>query len=108
MVEWMPESLRSPDYPVARPRVYIIDFETAVEFPESSLPEERRCTGLRLPWGVSSESYARPVPPEIILGLAYDPFKLDVWQLGKSISDFKVPCVPQPAPPPSPDGVRCC
>ena len=31
------------------------------------------------------------MPPEVLSGKPYDPFKLDVWQLGKSISDFKVP-----------------
>ena len=33
------------------------------------------------------------MPPEVLSGKPYDPFKLDVWQLGKSISDFKVPLV---------------
>lgn len=88
MVEWMPESILSKDPQVSRPRVYIIDFESAVEFPEDCPPSERRCIGL--PPGMCEKTYTRAMPPEMASGLPYDPFKLDVWQLGKSFSDFKV------------------
>ena len=33
------------------------------------------------------------MPPEFLSGEPYDPFKLDMWQLGKSFSDFKVPSI---------------
>ena len=36
------------------------------------------------------KEYARPVPPEVTSGKPYDPFKLDVWQLGTSLKGFKV------------------
>jgi hypothetical protein len=36
------------------------------------------------------EKYGRPHAPEFSSGIAYSPFKLDVWQLGISFSDFKV------------------
>lgn len=36
------------------------------------------------------DEYSRDVPPEVKSGEPYDPFKLDVWQLGTGISDFKV------------------
>jgi len=32
-----------------RPRVYVIDFETAVEFPPDTLPENRLCNDLPVP-----------------------------------------------------------
>lgn len=37
------------------------------------------------------KKYARAVPPEVTSGKPYDPFKLDVWQFGKSLENFKVP-----------------
>ncbi|KAF9456179.1 hypothetical protein BDZ94DRAFT_1327147 [Collybia nuda] len=33
--------------------------------------------------------YARPLAPEFDSGKPYDPFKLDILQLGKSFSDIK-------------------
>ncbi|GJE86788.1 kinase-like domain-containing protein [Phanerochaete sordida] len=94
MVEWMPESLRSTDLQVSRPRVYIIDLETAVEFPEACPLHERRCARLKLPLGVPPEEYARPVPPEILDGQPFDPFKVDVWQFGTGFSSFKSTIAP--------------
>ena len=37
-----------------------------------------------------AEKYARPHAPEFASGKAYCPFKLDIWQLDHSLSDFKV------------------
>ncbi|KAJ3000185.1 hypothetical protein NUW54_g6824 [Trametes sanguinea] len=74
-----------------RPRVYSTDFEVAVKFPSGVPFEECRVSGY--PTGGSypedTKLYARPVPPEIPSGIPYDPFKLDVWQFGTSLSDFK-------------------
>ncbi|PIL28177.1 hypothetical protein GSI_09714 [Ganoderma sinense ZZ0214-1] len=64
VIQWVPESLRLEYHsPSSRPR---------------------RPSGGSLP-GPSG----RPMPPEVLSGEPYDPFKLDVWQLGKSVSDFK-------------------
>ncbi|GJE86785.1 kinase-like domain-containing protein [Phanerochaete sordida] len=89
MVEWMPESLCSGAISPSRPQVYMIDFECAVEFSADSLPDERRCIGIPLGDTMEVDEYLRPVPPEVASGMPYDPFKLDVWQLGTDLADFK-------------------
>ena len=74
---------------MSRPRVYLIDFEVAVEFP-SDCPADQ-CVSIGLPIGGSvpqPEMYSRPCPPELVSGKPYCPFKLDVWQLGRSLWDF--------------------
>jgi hypothetical protein len=70
---------------ISRPRVYLIDFETAVQFPAGCPLTERVSVGFPF-----AEKYSRPHAPEFASGKAYNPFKLDVWQLGYSFSDFKV------------------
>ena len=72
---------------ISRPRVYLIDFETAVQFPAECPSIERGSVGLPL---ADAEKYARPHAPEFASGKPYCPFKLDVWQLGSSFSGFKV------------------
>ncbi|PIL28175.1 hypothetical protein GSI_09712 [Ganoderma sinense ZZ0214-1] len=89
LIQWVPESLGlSYKAPPSRPRVYMNDFELAVCFPDDMPPEERVCIGP--PYGGSLPGHSgRPMPPEVLSGKPYDPFKLDVWQLGTSINDFK-------------------
>jgi len=72
-----------------RPRVYLVDFETAVEFaPECT---DQVCAGLPIGIGFAAESYARRHAPEFASGGPYNPFKLDIWQLGTSLaSQFQV------------------
>ncbi|TFY71731.1 hypothetical protein EVG20_g1271 [Dentipellis fragilis] len=82
LVEWQPESLRTMTVPMTRPRVYINDFETAIMFEPDTDPSECTCTGC--PMG-NPDTYTRPVIPEILKEEPYDPFKLDVWQLGVSL-----------------------
>ena len=82
LVEWLPESINERSS-MTRPRVYIIDFETAVEFPENSLESERVCSSLPFP----KEVYSRPVVPEAENGEAYCPFRMDVWQFGTELQD---------------------
>ena len=57
------------------------------------MPESERVS-MGLPLGGSltmePENCARPHAPEFASGIGYSPFKLDVWQLGISFSDFKV------------------
>ena len=72
---------------ITRPRVYLIDFESAVQFPAGCPSNDRVSVGLPLP---DEEKYSRPHAPEFGSGKAYCPFKLDVWQLGNSFSGFKV------------------
>ena len=76
------------------PRVYLIDFEVAVMFPPECPADE--CISVGLPVGGSfpdSENYTRPCPPEVENGKSYNPFKLDVWQLALSFTEFRVNCL---------------
>ena len=91
VVQWHPESLRTMKVSFTRPRVYLIDFEVAVQFPIECPETERLSIGLPLGGSFTDpEQYARPHAPECASGIPYSPFKLDVWQLGISFSDFKV------------------
>ena len=85
VVQWHPESLRTMKISISRPRVYLIDFETAVQFSAGCPSIERVSVGYPV-----TENYSRPCAPELASGKAYNPFKLDVWQLGNSFSGFKV------------------
>ncbi|KDR77466.1 hypothetical protein GALMADRAFT_39225, partial [Galerina marginata CBS 339.88] len=80
MVEWCPASLNH-GRSITRPRVYIIDFETAVQFPETSKQSDRVC----LDWPFKREVYGRPIPPELECGDPYSPFMLDMWQFGSDL-----------------------
>ncbi|KAF8815006.1 hypothetical protein BYT27DRAFT_7249494 [Phlegmacium glaucopus] len=52
--------------------------------------ESMRLTGYPLGGSVTDPAkYARPHAPEFASGNPYTPFKLDVWQLGKSLENFK-------------------
>ena len=74
--------------PISCPWVYLIDFETAVQFPAVCPSIERVLVGLPV---AGAETYARSHAPEFASGEAYCPFKLDdIWQLGSSFSGFKV------------------
>ena len=75
-----------------RPRVYLIDFEVAIQFSAECPEAERVSIGPPLGGSFTTklENYARRHAPEFASGIAYCPFKLDVWQLGNSFSDFKV------------------
>ncbi|KAK7691871.1 hypothetical protein QCA50_005275 [Cerrena zonata] len=85
LVDWHPESMLSNETAVSKPRVYIIDFEFAVEFPADCPSEERLCVGLPCTkW--YADDYTRPYPPEINESIPWCPFKLDIWQLGYSFT----------------------
>ena len=91
VIQWHPESLRTMKISFTRPRVYLIDFEVAIQFPAECSETERVSIGLPLGGSFTEpEEYARRQAPEFTSGIAYCPFKLDVWQLGISFSDFKV------------------
>ncbi|KAL1685106.1 hypothetical protein GGG16DRAFT_129605 [Schizophyllum commune] len=89
LMQWHPESVLVGRNPVSRPRVYLIDFETAVEFSSDIPPPDRLCVGLPQGGGVASPSrYNAPQIPEMATGEPYDPFKLDVWQLASCFKSF--------------------
>ena len=92
VVQWHPESLGTMKVSFTRPRIYLFDFEVAVQFPAECPETERVSTGLPLggSFPMEPEKYSRPHAPEFASGISYSPFKLDVWQLGISFSNFKV------------------
>ena len=77
---------------ISRPRVYLIDFETAVYFSPHTPEWQRICVGRPIDGSLRAgpKGYGRPIPPEVAVEEPYDPYKLDVWQLGASFSDFHV------------------
>ena len=90
-MQFYPESLLTGVVPVSRPRVYLIDFESAIEFPIDYPPPERVCVGLPCINSLSDvDKYTAPRIPEMDTGEPYNPFKLDVWQLATSLLDFDV------------------
>ncbi|KAF4617421.1 hypothetical protein D9613_006198 [Agrocybe pediades] len=90
LVQWQPESLLTNKISPSRPRVYLTDFETAIQFPRHYKKSECLVTGLPLAGSIMNEAkYARPRAPECMSGSPYSPFKLDVWQLGISLRFFK-------------------
>jgi serine/threonine protein kinase len=92
LVQWHPESLATKKISTSTPRVYLTDFEVAVEFPAECPAEDQLCNGLPINGSFSLEKYSRPHAPELQSGKSYNPFKLDIWQLGTCFSQprFKV------------------
>ncbi|KAF8958024.1 kinase-like domain-containing protein [Flammula alnicola] len=91
VIQWFPESLHIKKISPSRPRVYLIDFELAVSFPEDLPHEECLSIGYPLCGSVPTiGDYGRPPAPEFVSGKPYSPFKSDVWQLGRSLADFRV------------------
>ncbi|KAJ3493871.1 hypothetical protein NLJ89_g10919 [Agrocybe chaxingu] len=90
MVEWMPESINERGG-MTRPRVYIIDFETAVAFPED-VPESQRMLS-EVPFPVPE--YSRQRAPEWREGQPYCPFRMDIWQLGSDLRDSYPTGIPE-------------
>lgn len=59
--------------------MYLIDFESAVEFEEDATSSARLCRDLPFP----ADIYKRPMAPELSVNdPLYCPFSLDIWQLG--------------------------
>jgi hypothetical protein len=83
LVQWHPESILVDIVSRSKPRVYIIDFEVAVQFPTECSSHERLCTWIPCGGSMTDPTqYCRPCIPEMPADIPYDPFKLDVWQLG--------------------------
>lgn len=87
VIQWHPESLLNNLTP-SIPRVYLIDFELAIMFPDDCPVHERVCVGV--PTGGSVRRNFRSRPKEVSSNGPYDPCKLDVWQFGESIKKYKV------------------
>jgi hypothetical protein len=85
LLDWHPESIHSRKQ--TRPRVYIIDFEMAVDFPSDSDSANRLVSGFPCP---KVEKYMRPQAPELMENSLYCPFKLDIWQFGTDLKCVKV------------------
>ncbi|KAF8901325.1 hypothetical protein CPB84DRAFT_968469 [Gymnopilus junonius] len=83
MIEWCPESIKE-GRAITRPRVYLIDFETAVEFPEDLAESDLLCVGIP----IEKEFYARKLPDEVKEDAPYNPFLLDIWQFGFDLKEY--------------------
>ena len=79
--------MRTKTLPTSRPRVYLIDFETAICFPEDRPYDECLCSGM--PFG-DDDNYAQPYPIFISENKEYNPFYLDLWQLAYYFQFLKV------------------
>ncbi|KIM39637.1 hypothetical protein M413DRAFT_194420 [Hebeloma cylindrosporum] len=79
-----------------RPRIYMIDFETAVEFPPDTPLENRFCNDFPIP-AHAAHLYRRPKPDELTHEpLLYCPFRLDIWQFGYDlVKYFSTTAVPE-------------
>ncbi len=86
-MQFFPESLKAGKVSLYRPRVVLIDFESAVQFPLDTPVAEQVVRG---PPRGTWKTYGRKCPPDVYTGTPYDPYKSDVWQLGRSLRDFRV------------------
>jgi hypothetical protein len=87
LLEWHPESLRVTGVRgIDRPRVYMIDFETAIDFGANADP--RVC--LSRSWPFPKDTYDRPLAPELENGDDYCPFDLDIWQFANGFRNIRV------------------
>jgi len=73
----------------SHPRVYLTDFETAIQFSEG---EAFICYGLPVGGPIDPNSYGRSSPDDVLSGLGYNPFPVDVWQFFTGLEQlgFKV------------------
>ncbi|KAL7283814.1 hypothetical protein ACG7TL_003254 [Trametes sanguinea] len=79
MLQWYPESLATMHVPLTRPRVYLHDFEFAVDFCNPDATTELG----------PMEGCIRNLAPEVYSGTLYDPFKADIWLFGDSFATFQ-------------------
>jgi hypothetical protein len=70
VIQWHPDSLRTMKVSFTRPRVYLIDFEVAIQFPPECLESERVSVGFPLGGSFTQqEHYARRHAPSLLLDL---------------------------------------
>ncbi|KAJ3783396.1 hypothetical protein GGU10DRAFT_360987 [Lentinula aff. detonsa] len=77
LVEWQPDSLKRGAISVAHPRVWLIDFENAMSFPEDTPYGECKCT---TPDFLKRDNYGRPYDAAFMGDLSFNAFTLDLWQ----------------------------
>ncbi|KAF9047864.1 hypothetical protein BJ165DRAFT_1610537 [Panaeolus papilionaceus] len=82
LVQWQPESMIKRA--TARPRVWIIDFEDSVMFPEDIDQADMKVE--KFPQVL--EDCTHPLTPEVFKPDPYCPFKLDVWQFAQELKAF--------------------
>jgi len=83
LLDWHPQSLLLQS--ATRPRVYIIDFETAVEFDINTKLEDCLISGMPFP----DDVYERERAPECNGSGPHCPFQSDIWQFGSGFSCFR-------------------
>ncbi|KAF8187529.1 hypothetical protein BJ912DRAFT_1109354 [Pholiota molesta] len=89
LIQYHAESLKTMSILPSRPRVFLIDFEVAIEFPPECPVEEQVVTGIPAGGSFRNDGYTRPHAPEYISGKPYSPFKLDIWQMASSLTDVR-------------------
>ncbi|KAL8283408.1 hypothetical protein RQP46_005818 [Phenoliferia psychrophenolica] len=68
------------------PQYYINDYEWSVQFSPDSSESSMLVQGFPLQaYGITLDEYKRPIPPEVLTGEPYCPFRMDVFQLGTSL-----------------------
>ncbi|THU81744.1 hypothetical protein K435DRAFT_823370 [Dendrothele bispora CBS 962.96] len=65
LVQWQPESLLMQRVSHSHPRVYLTDFELAIQFPEGA---ECICYGLPSGGSIAHNSYGRSCPDDVLSG----------------------------------------
>jgi hypothetical protein len=79
LIQWHPESMLTMEIAPSRPRVYLIDFEVAIEFPPERPVDECLITGYPLGGSFTDITrYTRAHAPECASGEPYSPFKLSL------------------------------
>ncbi|KAK7055194.1 kinase-like domain-containing protein [Favolaschia claudopus] len=82
LCEYMPCSLAERH--AIPPRVFLIDFESAIEFSADSRPEDRLVDS-----HFFGDTFTRGKAPETLRkGVPFDPFALDIWQLGYKLAMY--------------------
>ncbi|KIM39635.1 hypothetical protein M413DRAFT_447109 [Hebeloma cylindrosporum] len=83
VIDLVPRSMKGRSW--MRPRVYMIDFETAIEFPTDT---PMVCGDFPFP-AHAAHLYQRPKPDELTHDpLLYCPLRLDVWQFGHDLVKY--------------------
>ncbi|KAK7461110.1 hypothetical protein VKT23_009036 [Stygiomarasmius scandens] len=89
LVQWQPESLLMHRVSHSHPRVYLTDFETAIQFSEG---EAFICYGLPVGGPIDLNSYGRSSPDDVLSGLGYNPFPVDAWQFFTGLEQLGFKC----------------